>query len=263
MLGELRFALRAVRPRALDDRARQAEPRRNLERKAAAGRSIVQTIGRRERLRVEAEAGRDHAVSGRRIRFQRIVVRRRDDGRAAGRKCWMMPSPAHPPPPDPSGPASSRSTSAGSDNDAPSLPRWRCGRKRTQALGDRLSSPMSANTTGTPELGPAGGGDEQTRPGRQRQQPRSLQCDGLAAGVGTGDDEDAHSRNQHDIDRHWLAGNRRLCPGSPMANGSFPPSRDSDSGALRRDVAGASAEARRSTLAGSKDRALLPDPAPR
>ena len=70
-------------PRPLDDRAGQAEPGRDLERQAAARRPVVQPIGRRERLGVEAEPAGDHAVGRRRIRLQRVVVRRRNHRRAA------------------------------------------------------------------------------------------------------------------------------------------------------------------------------------
>ena len=51
VLGQLRLALRALRARLLDDVGRQPEPGRDLERQAAARRSVVQTIGRGEGLR--------------------------------------------------------------------------------------------------------------------------------------------------------------------------------------------------------------------
>ena len=63
--------------------AGKPEPRRNLEREAAAGSAVVQAIRRRERCRIEPEAGRRHALRRHGVRLQRVVVRRRDDHRAA------------------------------------------------------------------------------------------------------------------------------------------------------------------------------------
>ena len=51
VLGELGLASAAVRPGAVDDRVGQAEPRRDFEREAAARRTVVQPVGRRERRR--------------------------------------------------------------------------------------------------------------------------------------------------------------------------------------------------------------------
>ena len=62
---------------------RQAEPRRDFEREAAARaiRTSADTSARRSR--VEAEARRRHALGRRRIRLQRVEVRRRHHHRAA------------------------------------------------------------------------------------------------------------------------------------------------------------------------------------
>ena len=49
VFGELRLARAAMLARLLDDRGRQPEPGRDLERQAAAGRAVVQPIRRRER----------------------------------------------------------------------------------------------------------------------------------------------------------------------------------------------------------------------
>ncbi len=91
--------------------------------------------------------------------------------------------------------------------------------ERAQALCDRLFvADVSEHRAEYRKLGAAGGGDEQTGLRHERQQPRSLQCDRLAAGVGTGDDQHRHRRNQHDIDGHGLGAS--VCPGSPLANRS-------------------------------------------
>ena len=66
-----------------DHRQRHAEPLRDLDGEAAAGRAVDQPVGGRKRLRIERERRRHHAVGRRAPRLQRVVVRRRDDERAA------------------------------------------------------------------------------------------------------------------------------------------------------------------------------------
>ena len=83
VLGELRLACRPLRPRLSMMLA--GSPRR-VEISSARllpGRSVMQPVGRRERLRVEAEAARRHRLGIRRVGLQRVEVRRGDDQRAA------------------------------------------------------------------------------------------------------------------------------------------------------------------------------------
>jgi len=168
---------------------------------------VVQSIGRGKRLGVEAESGRDHAVSRRRIRFQRVVVRRRNHGRAPDAEvlddghrqratlhriragaCFVQQNERR---------KRQRTLHLYNVGNVPG--------ERTQTLRDRLFvANVGEHRAEHRKLGPAGGGDEQTGLRDERQQPRSLQCDRLAAGVGTGDDQHRHRRNQHDIDGHWL-----------------------------------------------------------
>ncbi len=68
VIGELRFAHAAVRRAVSMIDAGNPSRVRNLEREAAAGRAVVQAVGRGERCRIEAESGRRHALGRRRRR---------------------------------------------------------------------------------------------------------------------------------------------------------------------------------------------------
>ena len=70
VLGELRLPLASVRASLFDDRRGHPQACRDLQRKTAPGRSVIEPVGRREGLWVETEARRHDAVGGRGVRFQ-------------------------------------------------------------------------------------------------------------------------------------------------------------------------------------------------
>ena len=57
----------------------------------------------------------------------------------------------------------------------------------------------------------------------QGQQPQGLEADGLAAGVGPGDDQRVEFLPQLDGDRHRPAGIQQRMPGVAEADASIPP----------------------------------------
>ena len=83
VLGQLLLAVAQVLARRGNDRWRHAQPRGDLDGQAAPRRAVHQTIGRRERLRIEAERRAVDALRRRGVRLQRVVVRRGDEVRAA------------------------------------------------------------------------------------------------------------------------------------------------------------------------------------
>ena len=83
VLGELRFALRQVLPRAVDDRRVQPETPGHLERQAPARRSVLNAIRRLERVRRKAKPRGSDSGRRRGIGLQCLVVRRGDHDRAA------------------------------------------------------------------------------------------------------------------------------------------------------------------------------------
>ena len=77
--------------------------------------------------------------------------------------------------------------------------------ERAQALRDRLLvADVGEYRLEHRDLRILGDGDEQAGLRHQRQQPRRLQRDGLAAGVRPGDHQDVHRRNQRDVDGNRL-----------------------------------------------------------
>ena len=83
MFRELLLAIAQVLARRSDHVRRQSQARRDLDGQTASGRSVHQPVGRRERLRLEPERRALDSLGRRCVRLQRIVVRRRDEMRAA------------------------------------------------------------------------------------------------------------------------------------------------------------------------------------
>ena len=185
-------ALRFSRAAATTDGFR---PRRagDLEREAAAGRSVEQLVGRRERLGVEAERRARDALRRRRVRLQRVVVARRDrPSRRGGGSDRRSATPSAPPSigsvPEPT---SSSSTSAGVASAA--IHRRDVGdvrRERAQARVDRLLvADVGEDRSEHRQPRSVGGRNPQAGLRHQREQPGGLERDGLAAGVRTGDEQ--------------------------------------------------------------------------
>ena len=205
VLGELALSRGALRACRLDNRRGHPEPRRNLEREAASRRAVHQAIRRREGVGVEAEGGARHTVDRRRVGLQRVVMRRRHDERAArlekvdDRRAqraavgWIGAA------------ADLVEENQGGRCEGP-IHRRDVGhvrRERAQARGDRLLV-ADVGEDGPEDRHPRPGGrrDVEARLRHERQEPRGLQRDRLAARVRTGDHERLDRRDEQDVDRN-------------------------------------------------------------
>ena len=211
VLGELRLANAAVLTRAVDDRVGQPEPRRDFERQAAAGRTVVQPVRRRERRRIEAEPGRRDALGRHRVRLQRVVMRGRHHHRPAyaevvdhrhGERAALVRI----------GPAPGfveqherrQRQRAVHRHDVRDVPR-----ERAEACRDRLFvSDVGEHRAEHRDLRAVGRGNEQARLRHQRKEARRLERDGLASGIRPGHDEDAHGWHDQHVDRDRRLGAR-------------------------------------------------------
>ena len=212
VLGQLRLADAAVLPRGVDDRTGEAQPRGNLERQAAARRTIVQAVGRRERGRIEAEPGGCHALGRHRVRLQRVVVGRRHhhgttdaevvDHRHGQRAALVRIGPA-----------------AGLVEQHERRQRQRAvhgddvgdvAREGAEARRDRLLvADVGKHRSKDRHLAAVGRRHEQARLGQERQEPGRFECDGLAAGIRPRHHQHAHRGDDEDVDRDRGLGFRR------------------------------------------------------
>ena len=208
VIGEQRFLLAAVRAGALDDGRRQAEAVGDLERQAAPGRPVIEPVGRRERLGIEAESGRRHALGGRCVGLERVVVRRGDHHRAAQAEVLDDRHGER---------AAFDRVGAGaglveqhqrrqSRARRPWRRCWRCGRRTCSgSAAIDCSSPMSAKTdlnTGICESSATG----ISRPAWaiSGSRPAVFSATVLPPVFGSGDHQDVHRRKQRDVDGNRL-----------------------------------------------------------
>ncbi len=209
VLRELRFARGALRARLLDDGRGQPEAARNLQRQAAARRSVVQAVRRSEGVRIEPESRRRHPLGRRRVRLQGVEVGRRHDHRAApaevvddrGRQGAPFVR---------IGPAAGLV-----EEDQRGHVQRRVHRddvrdvrgEGAEAFGDRLLvADVREDAAEHRDLGPLRGRDEQPRLRHHRQQPRGLERHGFPPRVRPRDHERPRRRNEEDIDRDDFRG---------------------------------------------------------
>ena len=83
MFGKLLLALGQVLARCRNDARRHSQARGDLNRQAPPGRAVNERVGWREVLGVETECRADDTVRCRGVRLERVVVRRRNQMRAA------------------------------------------------------------------------------------------------------------------------------------------------------------------------------------
>ena len=199
-----------VAARRADHRLRHPQPLRHLDGEAAAGRAVQQLVGRREVLRIERKRRDRDAIGADAPGLHRVEVRGRDEQRA------LLPEMLD-----------------DGRGEGAALVRIRAGAdfveqhqrrqfqlaihphdvgdvrgKRAQARFDRL---FVAN------IGKHAAKDRQLRHRcrhvqaglrHQGEQPRRLERDGLAAGVGTGDEQHAIRRVDHHVDGHCAVKHR-------------------------------------------------------
>ncbi len=205
MLGELRLARAQVLACRGDYRGVESESSRDLERETASRTSVKQLVGRGERVRDEAERRACDAVGRRRVRFQRVVVARGDDHRSAPAEVIDDRD-------------AERAALDWIGARADFVEQHQRGRrersihrhdvadvrgKRAEARVDRLLvANVRKHRAKHRQTRSIARGDTKARLRHQRQESGSLECDRLAAGVRTRDEQHRRRRDHLDRDGH-------------------------------------------------------------
>ncbi len=187
-----------------DHRLRHAEPLRHLDREAAPGCAVDQAIGGREILRIERERRHRDALGADAPRLHRIKMRRRDDQRAA--LAEMLDDRRRQR-------AALVRIGAGADfveQDQRrqlqlAIHRHQVGdvrRERAQARLDRLFVADVREHAAEHRQLRHRRRQVQSRLRHQREQARGLERNGLATGVGSGDQQHAVRRIEKHVNRH-------------------------------------------------------------
>ena len=202
---ELRFAVGEVAARSGDDGGRHTQPRCDLDGEAAAWRSVDEAIGGRECGRVEAERRALHPLGRGRIRLEHVEVRGGHQVRAAAAEVI-----------DDGG--AERTALGGVGAGAhlveqherrqrqAAIHRHHVGDvrgKRAEAGRDRLLvADVREQALENGQPGAFVGGQVQSGLGHRRKQPRRFQRDGLAARVGSGNDQHPGRRRHQHVHGH-------------------------------------------------------------
>ena len=205
MLRELRLARAQIFARACDDGRVQTETAGDLERQAPPWRPINELIGRRKRLGIEAERCAGDAIRRRRVGLELVVMARRDEGGAPLAE-MIDDGDAERAALDRIGTGSDFVEENQRGRHERSVHRHdvrdMAGERAEARINRLLVADVGEQRLKYRHARAIRGGNTQPRLSHQRQQPRGLERDSLAAGVRAGNQQDGRRRNHLDRDRH-------------------------------------------------------------